>query len=49
MILDVIVGNPPYNKGMSLDFINRGHDFSTMYLSMIVPAKWEYYNNNKKT
>lgn len=49
MKLDVIIGNPPYNKGMSLDFINRGHDFSTMYLSMIVPAKWEYYNNNTKT
>ena len=49
MKLDVIVGNPPYNNGMYLDFINRGHDFSTMYLSMIVPAKWEYYNNNSNT
>lgn len=48
MRLDVIIGNPPYNNGMHLDFINRGHDFSTSFCSMIVPANWLYFNNNKK-
>ena len=49
MRLDVIIGNPPYNNGMHLDFINRGHDFSTSFCSMIVPANWLYFNNNKKS
>ena len=49
MRLDVIVGNPPYNNGMHLDFINRGHDFSTQFCLMIVPANWLYFNNNKKS
>lgn len=48
MRLDVIIGNPPYNNGMHIDFINRGHDFSTSFCSMIVPANWLYFNNNRK-
>ena len=49
MQFDCIVGNPPYNNGMDLDFINRGHDLSVGFNLMIVPAKWLYFNNNHRT
>lgn len=48
MRLDVIVGNPPYNSGLHIDFINKGHDYSTSFCLMVVPANWLYFNNNKK-
>jgi len=41
MKFDVVVGNPPYNKGMDLDFVNLGFDLCTKYCVMITPAKWQ--------
>lgn len=41
MKFDVVIGNPPYNKGMDLDFVNKGFDLSTQYCVMITPAKWQ--------
>ena len=41
MKFDVVVGNPPYNKGMDLDFVNRGFDLCDKYCVMITPAKWQ--------
>ena len=38
---NVIIGNPPYNKGMDLDFVNIGFDLCTDYCIMITPAKWQ--------
>ena len=41
MKFDVVIGNPPYNKGMDLDFVNLGFDLSSKYCCMITPAKWQ--------
>lgn len=41
MHFDLVVGNPPYNKGMDLDFIDLGYELSEQYTVMIVPAKWQ--------
>ena len=41
MKFDVVIGNPPYNKGMDLDFVNLGFDLCTKYCVMITPAKWQ--------
>ena len=41
MKFDVVIGNPPYNRGMDLDFVNLGYELSTKYCCMITPAKWQ--------
>lgn len=41
MKFDVVIGNPLYNKGMDIDFINMGYNLSEKYCAMIVPAKWQ--------
>ena len=41
MKFDVVIGNPPYNKGMDLDFVNKGFEMSKQYTVMITPAKWQ--------
>lgn len=41
MQFDVVVGNPPYNKGMDLDFIDIGYKISNQFVCMITPAKWQ--------
>ena len=41
MKFDQIISNPPYNKGMDLDFINLGYELSKKYTVMITPAKWQ--------
>ena len=41
MKFDVVIGNPPYNKGMDLDFVDIGFELSTQYTVMITPAKWQ--------
>ena len=41
MKFDVVVGNPPYNRGMDLDFVNKGFDLCEKYCLMITPAKWQ--------
>ena len=38
---DVVIGNPPYNRGMDLDFVNFGFDAATKCTVMITPAKWQ--------
>ncbi len=37
---DVVIGNPHYNNGMDLDFVNIGFEVSNKYVVMIIPAKW---------
>lgn len=41
MKFDVVIGNPPYNKGMDLDFVDLGYKLSKKYVCMITPAKWK--------
>lgn len=41
MRFDVVIGNPPYNKGMDLDFVDMGFELSKQYTVMITPAKWQ--------
>lgn len=48
MKFDVVIGNPPYNKGMDLDFVYKGFDLSTQYCVMITPAKWQTAADNQR-
>ena len=41
MKFDIVIGNPPYNKGMDLDFVHKGYQLSSNYTVMITPAKWQ--------
>lgn len=47
MLFDVVVGNPPYNNGMDLDFVKLGYNLSTQYCCMITPAKWQTAEANQ--
>ena len=57
MKFSVVIGNPPYNKGMDINFIQIGYKLSSEVCCMIVPAKWQTsddecnginYNNFRK-
>jgi hypothetical protein len=41
MKFDVVIGNPPYNRGMDLDFVHMGFKLCQKYCVMITPAKWQ--------
>lgn len=47
MKFDVVVGNPPYNNDIYLDFVTLGHHLSTQYTLMITPAKWQAKTDGK--
>ena len=49
MKFNVVIGNPPYNKGMDLDFVNLGFDLCTDYCVMITPAKWQTAADDQRT
>ena len=49
MKFDVILGNPPYNRGMDLDFVNQSFDISDRYCLFITPAKWQTASNDQLT
>lgn len=38
---DVVIGNPPYNNDLYLDFVQLGYQLSSNYVCMITPAKWQ--------
>ena len=40
MKFDVVVGNPPYNNDMYLDFVLKGHELAKSYDLWITPAKF---------
>ena len=46
MLFDVVIGNPPYNRGMDIDFVNLGYDLSGKFTCMITPAKWQTADGN---
>jgi hypothetical protein len=41
MLFNIVIGNPPYNKGEDLPFIAMGHEVSKEFTVMITPAKWQ--------
>ena len=41
MKFSIVIGNPPYNKGMDINFIQIGYKISREVCCMIVPAKWQ--------
>lgn len=47
MKFDVVVGNPPYNNDIYLDFVTLGHHLSAQYTLMITPAKWQAKTDGK--
>ena len=38
---NLIIGNPPYDKDIYLDFVTQAHNLSTDSTVMITPAKWQ--------
>lgn len=41
MQFDIVITNPPYNRGMDLDFVDLAYKLSTDYTVAITPAKWQ--------
>lgn len=41
MKFDVVIGNPPYNNDIYLDFVTLGHILSAQYSCWVTPAKWQ--------
>lgn len=41
MKFDIVIGNPPYNNDLYLDFVQLGYRLSNKYTIMITPAKWQ--------
>jgi hypothetical protein len=48
MEFTVVVGNPPYNNDIYLDFVTKAKEISTKYVVMITPAKWQAKQDNAK-
>ena len=40
-MFDVVVGNPPYNNDIYLDFVTLAQAIQTQNVCMITPAKWQ--------
>lgn len=47
MKFDVVIGNPPYNNDIYLDFVILGHSLASQYTVMITPAKWQAKGGDK--
>ena len=47
MKFDVVIGNPPYNNDLYLDFVTQGHQLSKEYDVWITPAKWQAKGGKK--
>lgn len=47
MKFDIVIGNPPYNNGIDIDFAFRAMDLSDRYVSLITPAKWKTSDDNQ--
>ena len=48
MEFDLVIGNPPYNKGADIDFVFLGCELSSKYVCMITPAKWQTAEANQR-
>jgi hypothetical protein len=41
MKFNIVLGNPPYNNDIYLDFVQMGYSIATKYSVFITPAKWQ--------
>ena len=41
MKFNTVIGNPPYNNDLYLDFVTCGHQIADKYSLWITPAKWQ--------
>lgn len=41
MIFNIVIGNPPYNRDIYLDFVNLGFSLCDKCCIMVTPAKWQ--------
>ena len=48
MQFNVIIGNPPYNNDIYLDFVTQSFHLSKDYTVMITPAKWQAKGGGKE-
>ena len=48
MKFNVIIGNPPYNNDIYLDFVTQSFHLSKDYTVMITPAKWQAKGGGKE-
>lgn len=48
MNLNVIVGNPPYNDGIDIDFAMQSFEYCMDYMTMITPAKWQTADSHQR-
>lgn len=47
MEFNVVIGNPPYNDGMDIDFVFYAFEISKDQVQMITPAKWQTADANQ--
>lgn len=47
MKFDLVIGNPPYNNDLYLDFVTVAQHLSSKYTVMITPAKWQAKGGKK--
>ena len=45
MKFGLVVGNPPYNGDVYIDFVMKGHEMASKYSLWITPAKWGSRDN----
>ena len=45
--LDVVIGNPPYNDGLDLEFFRAASEISNRYIQFIHPAKWRQVQQDR--
>ena len=48
MNFNVVIGNPPYNRGGDIDFVNLSYEIQTDFVVMITPAKWQTAEADQK-
>ena len=47
MKFSLIIGNPPYNNDIYIDFVTDAHKLSSEFVCMITPAKWQAKGGEK--
>ena len=40
MKFDIVIGNPPYNNDIYVDFVNTLNNVKRQFQIMITPSKW---------